>query len=325
MAEHILQPAHADALLQYVRFLRSKREQCVAEVAAEFKELRELRLLEESAKYSTEDVESMLDGLLATVRLKIKQDLQPSMHSTVLLMKQLMEQAEKSGVSLTANLSATEDRSLLAAVAEWEAGLSSSSAVPQLKAKASTAAKPAAALPQVGQAQDPKVLVELQQQKEDNQSLNEKFQKLQVQCTGILKEKTQLKAQLEALSAENASLSSTSAASGDSAAALRGQVARLEAELAALRSAPPPEPVVVTDHSTTESLKSELQSAQSRVADLSSRLEEAQTEIQARVEKSKQFANMRQMLAKKNTVVKGLRDQLVANGIAVAGDVAAYD
>merc|ERR1719313_2813936 len=245
----------------------------------------------------------MVDGLLATVRLRIKRDLQPSMHSAVLCMKQLLD-----------------------AVAEWESSLSSSSAAPQLKAKAATS-KPAAgaALPMVGQVQDPKLLAQLEQHKEDNQALNDKFQKLQVQCTGFLKEKTQLKAQLDALAAENKSLSSASASSGNSAAALQGQVARLEAELAALRAAPPPEPVIVTDSSNLDAIKKELQEAQGRVADLSGRLEEAQQEIQARVEKSKQFANMRQMLAKKNAVLKSLRDQLVANGIAVAGDVSTYD
>ena len=35
MAEHLLQPAHAKALVEYVSFLRRKREGCVAEVAAD--------------------------------------------------------------------------------------------------------------------------------------------------------------------------------------------------------------------------------------------------------------------------------------------------
>ena len=74
-----------------------------------------------------------------------------------------------------------------------------------------------------------------------------------------------------------------------------------------------------------ESLMAELRTAQARVEELSAQLEEAQNEIAARMEKSKQFGNMRQMLAKKNAVIKGLRDQLKANGIAMAGDVDAQD
>ena len=42
-AEHVVTPAHAAALVEYVSFLRRKREGCVSEVAAEFKELREMR------------------------------------------------------------------------------------------------------------------------------------------------------------------------------------------------------------------------------------------------------------------------------------------
>ena len=42
-SEHVLGPEHAEQLVAYLRFMRRKREQCVAEVAAEFKELRESR------------------------------------------------------------------------------------------------------------------------------------------------------------------------------------------------------------------------------------------------------------------------------------------
>jgi len=77
--------------------------------------------------------------------------------------------------------------------------------------------------------------------------------------------------------------------------------------------------------SNIDSLRAELQTQQERVMDLSSKLDEAQNELQARVEKSKQFANMRQMLSKKNAVVKQLRDQLRVNGISVADDLAATD
>ena len=48
-SEHVLGPEHAEQLVAYLRFMRRKREQCVAEVAAEFKELRESRLFEESS------------------------------------------------------------------------------------------------------------------------------------------------------------------------------------------------------------------------------------------------------------------------------------
>ena len=38
-SEHVLGPEHAEQLVAYLRFMRRQREQCVVEVAAEFKEL----------------------------------------------------------------------------------------------------------------------------------------------------------------------------------------------------------------------------------------------------------------------------------------------
>ena len=108
MAEHVLQPTHAKALVEYVGFLRRKREGCVAEVAAEFKELREMRLFEDN--YTKDDVESLLSGLLAVVRTTLKKDLQATMHSSVLILKQQFEQGEKAGVPLEIDLPATENR-----------------------------------------------------------------------------------------------------------------------------------------------------------------------------------------------------------------------
>ena len=39
MSEHLLDTQHAEHLVEYLRFLRRKRDQCVSEIAAEFKEL----------------------------------------------------------------------------------------------------------------------------------------------------------------------------------------------------------------------------------------------------------------------------------------------
>ena len=151
MSEHVLEAAHAKSLVEYVGFLKRKREGCVAEVAAEFKDLREMRLFEDS--YTKDDVESLLSGLLAVVRTTLKKDLQNTMHSTVLLLKQQFEQGEKAGMSLDIDLPATEDRSLLKAVEEWELDISDGKLATQLKARATNVKPAAASLPMIGQAQ----------------------------------------------------------------------------------------------------------------------------------------------------------------------------
>ena len=55
MDEGMLSPQHAEQLVEYLRFLRRKREQCVSEVAAEFKELRESRLFEDQHERSSDE------------------------------------------------------------------------------------------------------------------------------------------------------------------------------------------------------------------------------------------------------------------------------
>ena len=83
MAEHILQPEHNRQLTDYLKFLRRKRDGSIAEVTADFNDLRENRLFDDS--YHTDDVHAMIDGLLGNVRATMKRDLQATMFSSVLL------------------------------------------------------------------------------------------------------------------------------------------------------------------------------------------------------------------------------------------------
>jgi chromosome segregation ATPase len=144
----------------------------------------------------------------------------------------------------------------------------------------------------------------------------DKFQALQVQCSGILKEKSALASKVEGLQAELAALSGSASSAAVSQAQLQGRIAELEAQVAELKA---------SGAGDRGGLEAALARAQEQIASLARQLEEAQTEIEARIEKSKQFANVRQMMAKKNEVIAGLRRQLQDNGIAVAGDVAASD
>lgn len=65
MGDHQLNPDHDRQLVEYLRFLRRKRDTAIAEVAAEFKEVNESRLFEES--YSADEVANILEGLLTSV------------------------------------------------------------------------------------------------------------------------------------------------------------------------------------------------------------------------------------------------------------------
>jgi len=171
--------------------------------------------------------------------------------------------------------------------------------------------RPVAQLAQIGQAQDPKLIEELQDLRDSNATLSDRFQKLQVQCTSILSEKNDLKAQMAAMSQ-----------GGEEAAMLREQVERLQEEIDLLRQEQPPEQA---PQSGVEALLEELRTSQEIVQEMTIHLEDARNELLAKMEKSKPFLNLRSMLNKKNVIVRQLREQLKANGIAAEDDVAAVD
>jgi len=316
MADHRLNADHDRQLVDYLRFLRRKRDNAIAEVAAEFKEVQESRLFDDS--YSADDVMSILDGLLAMVRSGMKRDLQTTAFSSVLLLKQVFEQAERSddGWTLATNLPATEDIALLDAVEQWDQSVhGSSGSAPPLLAKAAveSRAPPSRSLRPVGQAQDPRLVADLQGARDDNASLQERFQRMQVQTSTILREKSALQAQVEAMQA--------AAGMSDEAEALRAQVDELQLQLQDALNAN----AAQADQGTgTDSLMRELHEAQDANAQLTADLDRANAELDARLERSTQFVNLRQMLKKKNDMVSQLRNTLADHGIRV-DDVDAYD
>ena len=107
--------------------------------------------------------------------------------------------------------------------------------------------------------------------------------------------------------------------------ARQGEIARLESELAAAR-AMPMEPLLLPGQAAgVDSLMAELHSAQARIEQLTNDVDDARAELQAKLEKTKQFLSMRTLLTKKNMVIKQLRDQLGAHGIASVDDIGATD
>lgn len=207
------------------------------------------------------------------------------------------------------DITRASDLTLLREVEAWEASLSNGAGL-QLKSKATGAAPKV--LGSIGVVQDASTLMALEASKEDHASLVEKFKALQVQCSSILQERSSLSAKLEGLQAERAALAASAggARSGlKTEAALQGRVAELEAEMSSLKA------------NGGAAANASLARAEEAAKALSRELEEAREEIEARIEKSKQFANVRQMMAKKNEVIAGLRKQLKEHGILAEGDV----
>ena len=280
-----------DGLVEFARIQRRQREKVASEVAADFKDMADTRLFEE--QYSKEDLEIVMDNLLAVVRATIKRDLAEANHGAVILLKQILEQAEGAGVAVRADLAAAEDGSLLEAVARWEEEvLAAGGTQASLEARAA-ASRADARLGQIGRMQDPKLVADLERATEANAQLAERVAKLRAQAETVGVDKGALAGRIADGSAATAAAYDSAAAASDGAAALRAQVGALEAELAAVREAAGGG----GGGGGHDALRAELVAAQERV------------------EKTKQAASLRQMLTKKNVLVKQLRDTLIANGI----------
>ena len=138
----------------------------------------------------------------------------------------------------------------------------------------------------------------------------ERFDRLQVQCSSAMREKSALQSQVYALQ----DAAGGASAADQAMAELHQQIADLQHELS----------IAQQSGGQNDALMNELHGLQDANAGLAAELDAARAESQQRVERSQQFVNLRQMLAKKNQVVRQLRETLQANGIPL-DDVDAQD
>lgn len=317
---------HNNQLGDYLRWLRRKRENAIAEVAAEFNDLKEQRLFDD--QYHVDDVIAMLDGLVGMVKSSLKRDLQSTAFSSVLLMKQVMEQAESHRVSLRTDLPTTEDRGLLAAVEQWDQSVhGGGGAAPSLRARAaieSGGGGRSRSLAPVGAAQDPRLLADLQSTQAENLTLQERYNRLQQQCSAALRDKSDLQARLDALGGGGGR---GGGGGGEELEMLRQEVGELRSELQAAydqQDQMRQQGGGGGGGHASESLMRELHDAQDANAALTDELNAARTALDGRIEKSPAFRNLQKMLQTKQQQVRQLRETLSAHGIYV-DDIGAED
>ena len=186
-------------------------------------------------QYSKEDLEIGMDNLLAVVRATIKRDLAEANHGAVILLKQILEQAE----ARASRCAPTWRRPRTARCwRRWRGGRRRSSRRAARRRRSRRAPPPRAPtrLGQIGRMQDPKLVADLERATEANAQLAERVAKLRAQAETVGVDKGALAGRIaDGSAATAAAYDSAAAASG--AAALRAQVGALEAELAAVREA----------------------------------------------------------------------------------------
>eukprot|EP00743_Colponemidia_sp_Colp-15_P004213 GILK01004545.1.p1 GENE.GILK01004545.1~~GILK01004545.1.p1 ORF type:complete len:276 (-),score=79.74 GILK01004545.1:138-932(-) len=176
-----LTEAHQEELKRYLHFFKLKREFHLKEVENIVNDFKEDRLLDDV--FSKEEVETLIDNLSATLRNTLQTELQGSSRMSAIYVRQLLASAQSSNVSLHGDTGILEDQRLLEDVAKIESG--------KHVHTPSTGVSGASRLPTLQSAfnNDPSLLNELNEMKEKNRTLTERYQQMQQQLTALAKAK----------------------------------------------------------------------------------------------------------------------------------------
>lgn len=294
--------AHSEQLLNYLRFSRYKRDQQIREVEATFQETKDARLNQND--YSQDEVETLLNDLTKIVKANVQTEMLHAAHINVVLLKQLFGQAEKAGTVLNADTSALEDRTLLAVAKQLED--QSKSAEP-LKGAAQMTPAAASKLPSLGGTEAAQAN-ELNILKVENGVLKERLAKMQAQCTNILKEKTAIGNEMNALQTKFTELNvSVQNMTSPEATAVKEQAAAVGVSMSSVSKMA--EPTKESDEQSQQ-LQASLDFTKKLLDAKERDFEELEKKLEDRVNNSSQFISLKKMLAQKNDQIKALRTSL---------------
>ena len=98
--------------MKYLRFAGVQRNVNLKDLDAEISDFKESRIQEDD-HFSSDDVRELMDSLVTSIRAEVFRDLQRMAHSTVVLLRQCMQQAAEHGISLSIDTGLLEDEKFL--------------------------------------------------------------------------------------------------------------------------------------------------------------------------------------------------------------------
>lgn len=177
-------------MIDYLRHVRHKRNQCLKSIDASFKDVEESRL--EESTFTRDEVQQILSGLCGVIKADVQSELIASAHTNALLLRQLFNEGEKWKMNLQVDISEMENRDLLEKIVRFEEKAFEKEANPMLTPK------PSQLLVPLNTAGGDKLLqMEIQRLEEDKKKLAERVHMLEAKVTSTLKERDDLKAKAE--------------------------------------------------------------------------------------------------------------------------------
>jgi len=266
-----LTPLHAEQLENFLRFARLRRESHLKEVQAAFRETKESRLVDDS--YTDKDVAGILDGLCNVVKADVQKELVYTSHTMALLLRSMFTQAETIMFDLHADTTQLENERLLKEIAAFEELSVQKEKDPKKK------------LGTINKVSDAALKHNIEKLTEKNQTIQDRFGKMQQQTIELLKDKTKLGEQLEQAKSE---------------------LVRLQSKLEEKG-----EKVEINLDYTKKQADEKVNDTQKQLDQVKKELKEAQDQLAKKINETTQFQNMKKMIQKKNKDIKQLRDALI--------------
>lgn len=276
---------HHQQAVNFIRFSRYKRIQSLQGVKQCFQDVEDSGLYEDT--YTVDEVREMLETLLKSVHNEMECELLNSSHTSALLLKQLLTQAEKWHLKLDCDVSDLENRDLLEQIAAFEKrelSLSGSNDTNKLKP--------------IDQISGGAQLLnnEIDRLKAENQNLLSVVQKKSDQLLTFEKSNTEIKYQLDSLQKSIASESNNND--------LKDQLEKATSELKKLKSNP------AQSIDANEDLMENLTSTKHELLKTRKELETTSEELNLKFQQTAAYKNLKEMLLKKNEQIKKLRKSL---------------
>ncbi|XP_065919982.1 leucine zipper transcription factor-like protein 1 [Dysidea avara] len=279
---------HEKAVVDYLKFTRVMRGQCVRSVTSTFEETIDSRLNE--GTFTADEVKEMMTGLEAVVRGDVESELLHIDHCSVLLLKQLCSQADKWHLKLQPDISELQNRELLEEIARVEA---------QVFSEPFKAAKPTSvSLEPLQDIQGTELLRrQLAEVQKENERLTAKLRDMEQVAVIALREKD---AQRDKEAASKPPPQVNNEQQVMEVSKLKEEIAKLQQQLEKDK----------TNNSPNDETREKLISTTHELLKVTSELDRTKEELDKKFGDTAQYNNLKTMLASKNAQLKELRDRL---------------
>uniref|UniRef100_T1J0I5 Leucine zipper transcription factor-like protein 1 n=1 Tax=Strigamia maritima TaxID=126957 RepID=T1J0I5_STRMM len=302
MADLGLNKHHHQSILNYIRFARFQRVQCLRTISALFSAVN-ARLIDDT--FTKEEVEDVLKDVQITVRGEVESELINSSHTNAILLRQLFQQAEQWHLKLLADTAQLENSELLKQIKSFEEQ-------ELLGTKRDKTTKPSPTRTKLSPMNE-SAGTKLLQKKIDEliaelETIDANRQTAEAKAVVALKEKSILAEQMHVMEAELTLLRVQTKQSSPSAhkkAVMLGvdemqkQLQQLQARIAHMEA-----------DSKEKLLETELKRNKQELLKVKMQLEIAQEELEMNFNQTTAYNNMKKILLKKNDQIKNLRKVL---------------